>query len=126
MDGGSAGSAERIPPGGLITHTNKLTNIEILFVRSVHMAKSATQTRPLRTPSRLHPPSPRVVAVVARQPSGVPLKPFMEDLISEPLRSWTVNSGAAQLVFDVQDVRVGVVEEEHVFERHLRTLRYFS
>ena len=98
----------------------------ILFVRSVHMAKSATQTRPLRTPSRLHPPSPRVVAVVARQPSGVPLKPFMEDLISEPLRSWTVNSGAAQLVFDVQDVRVGVVEEEHVFERHLRTLRYFS
>ena len=124
MDGGSAGSAERIPPGGLIRVTH--TNIEILFVRSVHMAKSATQTRPLRTPSRLHPPSPRVVAVVARQPSGVPLKPFMEDLISEPLRSWTVNSGAAQLVFDVQDVRVGVVEEEHVFERHLRTLRYFS
>ena len=89
------------------------------------MAKSATQTRPLRTPSRLHPPSPRVVAVVARQPSGVPLKPFMEDLISEPLRSWTVNSGAAQL-FDVQDVLVGIVEEEHVFERHLRTLRDFS
>jgi hypothetical protein len=93
---------------------------------NLRSAKRAAQTRPLRTPSRVHPPTPRVlVAVVARQPLGVPLKPFVEDLVSEPLRSWTVNSGAAQL-FDVQDVLVGIVEEEHVFERHLRTLRDFS
>ena len=93
---------------------------------NLRSAKRAVKTRPLRTPSRVHPPTPRVlVAVVARQPSGVPLKPFVEDLVSEPLRSWTVNSGAAQL-FDVQDVLVGIVEKEHVFERHLRTLLDFS